>query len=288
MTEPSADPRPRVPAEGPVATARPYADLWVVMPTYDEADNLEGISAAVLERLPGATLLVVDDHSPDGTGLIADRLAATDPRIRVHHRPGKQGLGKAYVDGFRIALDAGAQRIVQMDADWSHDPGYLPDLMRALAGGPGAPRVDGADLVIGSRYVKGGGVRDWGLLRRIVSRGGSLFARTVLGLSPHDLTGAFKAWRRETLAATPWDLLHSGGYVFSIEMTYLAARRGARIVEVPIVFADRRVGVSKMSRRIIAEALVVVLRLRWDELRGRPAAGTPDPLGAPTGDVEPG
>jgi dolichol-phosphate mannosyltransferase len=141
-----------------------------------------------------------------------------------------------------------------------------------------------ADVVIGSRYVRGGGVRDWGILRRFVSRGGSLFARTVLKLSPHDLTGGFKAWRSETLAATPWDALHSGGYVFSIEMTYLASRRGARIAEVPIVFIDRRVGVSKMSRRIIGEALMVVLRLRWDELRGR---GPRTHRGADVGTAEP-
>lgn len=247
------------------------AGTWIVMPTFNEADNLRAITAAALAQLPEAKLLVVDDASPDGTGRLADELAAEEPRIRVHHRPIKQGLGRAYVDGFRIVLADGATRIVQMDADWSHDPRYLPVLRRALEGGLDAPRPDGADLVIGSRYVEGGGVRDWGPLRKVVSRGGSLFARSVLRLSPHDLTGGFKIWRRETLAATPWDRLHSGGYVFSIEMTYLADRRGARIVEVPIVFVDRRAGKSKMSRRIILEALIVVLRLRWDELRGRNA-----------------
>jgi dolichol-phosphate mannosyltransferase len=156
-----------------------------------------------------------------------------------------------------------------MDADWSHDPKYLPALLAALEGGPGQPLPGGADLVIGSRYVKGGGVRNWGVLRKIVSRGGSLFARTVLRISPRDLTGAFKAWRSEVLAATPWAELHSGGYVFSIEMTYLASRRGARVAEIPIIFEDRRVGVSKMSRTIFFEAFFVVLRLRLDELRGR-------------------
>lgn len=266
---------------GAVDDALPFADTWVVMPTFNEADNLRGITAAVLERLPGASLLVVDDSSPDGTGRLADELAAADHRIRVHHRPGKRGLGRAYVDGFRVCLASGAARIVQMDADWSHDPGHLPALMQALEGGPTAPRVDGADLVIGSRYVKGGGVRHWGLLRRVVSRGGSVFARSVLRLTPHDLTGAFKVWRRETLAATRWDRLHSGGYVFSIEMTYLASRRGARIVEVPIVFTDRQAGVSKMSRRIILEALVVVLRLRWEELRGGDQRGVAAPVDKP-------
>ena len=161
-----------------------------------------------------------------------------------------------------------------MDADWSHDPAYLPGLVAALAGGPDQRNPSGADLVIGSRYVNGGGVRNWGILRRLVSRGGSIFARTVLRVSAHDLTGGFKCWRRETLAALPWSSFHSGGYVFQIETTFRAARAGARVVELPIVFVDRRLGASKMSRRIIVEALAVVLRLRWDELRSRhPGAG---------------
>jgi dolichol-phosphate mannosyltransferase len=233
----------------------------VVLPTYDEAENLEGISAAILAALPGARLLVVDDDSPDGTGDIADRLAAADPRITVRHRAGKEGLGKAYIDGFAAVLEAGASRVVQMDADWSHAPDYLPALL--------APLEHDADLVIGSRYASGGGVRDWGILRRIVSRGGSLFARIVLRLGPHDLTGGFKAWRRAALEAVQWERVHSGGYVFQIETTYLATRAGAHVTEVPIVFKDREVGTSKMSKSIIVEALVVVLQLRWDELRGR-------------------
>jgi dolichol-phosphate mannosyltransferase len=235
---------------------------WVVLPTYDEAENLPGIAAAILEQLPGATLLVVDDGSPDGTGDIADGLAAADPRVRVRHRPGKAGLGRAYLDGFRVALDGGAQSLVQMDADWSHDPKVLPSLVAPIT-------ADDADLVIGSRYVPGGKVLDWGIGRRIISRGGSIFARTVLGLKPHDLTGGFKCWRATTLAAVPFDGIHAGGYVFQIEMTYRASRAGARIAEVPITFQDRRVGRSKMSRRIIVEALLVVVRLRWDELRRR-------------------
>jgi dolichol-phosphate mannosyltransferase len=243
------------------ADEAPFADAWVVLPTYNESQNLPGISEAILHALPGAHLLVVDDRSPDGTGELAERLAATEPRVAVLHRPGKEGLGKAYIDGFADVLARGAGRVVQMDADWSHSPDYLPTLMAALDGG--------ADLVIGSRYARGGGVRDWGLLRRVVSRGGSLFARVVLGLSPHDLTGGFKAWRRDTLEGIDWDRVHSGGYVFQIETTYLASRGGARVVEVPIVFRDRQVGSSKMSKTIILEALVVVLRLRWDELRGR-------------------
>ena len=238
------------------------AGTWVVLPTYDEAENLPGIVGAILEQVPDATLLVVDDGSPDGTGELADRMAVDDPRIRVRHRPGKAGLGRAYLDGFRVALDGGATSVVQMDADWSHDPAVLPSLL--------APITDGrADLVIGSRYVKGGRVLDWGIGRRLVSRGGSLFARTVLGLKPHDLTGGFKAWRAATLAGIPFEGVHAGGYVFQIEMTHRASRAGARITEVPITFQDRRVGRSKMSRRIIVEALIVVLRLRWDELRRR-------------------
>jgi dolichol-phosphate mannosyltransferase len=238
-----------------------YADAWVVLPTYNESQNLPGISQAILAVLPGAHLLVVDDRSPDGTGDLADRLAVDEPRLAVLHRAGKEGLGKAYIDGFAEALARGAGRVVQMDADWSHAPDDLPALLAGLDAG--------ADLVIGSRYVRGGGVRDWGILRRIVSRGGSLFARVVLGLAPHDLTGGFKAWRRETLASIDWGRVHSGGYVFQIETTYLASRGGARVTEVPIVFQDRQVGSSKMSKSIIGEALVVVLRLRWEELRGR-------------------
>ncbi len=246
---------------------------WVVLPTYNEAENLPGISAAILEVLPGATLLVVDDGSPDGTGDLADRLAVTDPRVRVRHRPAKQGLGRAYLDGFRVALDGGADAILQMDADGSHDAGALPALLGPIAAGD-------ADLVIGSRYVPGGGVEDWGLGRRLISRGGSLFARIVLGLSPHDLTGGFKAWRATTLASIPFGGVHAGGYVFQIEMTYRAGRRGARIREVPIRFRDRRVGMSKMSRRIVVEALVVVVQLRMEEVRARLGGrGGPDQPG---------
>jgi dolichol-phosphate mannosyltransferase len=235
---------------------------WVVLPTYEEAENLPGIAAAILQILPTATLLVVDDSSPDGTGELAEDLAREQPRIRVRHRAGKEGLGRAYLDGFRVALDGGATSVIQMDADWSHDPAVLPSLLEPIAG-------DRADLVIGSRYVRGGHVLDWGIGRRLISRLGSLFARTVLGLPPNDLTGGFKAWRGSTLAAIPFDGVHAGGYVFQIEMTLRASRAGARIVEVPITFRDRRVGHSKMSRGIIVEALFVVLRLRWDELRAR-------------------
>jgi dolichol-phosphate mannosyltransferase len=238
------------------------AGTWIVLPTYNEADNLPAIATAILDARPEATLLVVDDNSPDGTGRVADDLAAGDPRVRVRHRPAKQGLGRAYLDGFRVALDGGASIVVQMDADWSHDPAALPSLVAPV-------ERDEADLVIGSRYVRGGGVVDWGVMRRVISRGGSFFARTVLALGPHDLTGGFKAWRASTLAALPFDGIHAGGYVFQIEMTFQASRAGARVREIPITFRDRRVGESKMSRRIVVEALLVVVKLRWDELRGR-------------------
>lgn len=247
-------------------TAQPdpaaYDGVWVVVPTYNEADNIEGISAAILAALPGATLLVVDDGSPDGTGQIADRLASASASVRVRHRTRKQGLGRAYLDGFSVALRGGARTVVQMDADWSHDPTALPALLAPI-------REGRADLVIGSRYTPGGGTENWGLIRRLVSRGGSVFARTVLRLAPHDLTGGFKAWRASTLSAVPARGVRAGGYVFQIEMTYRAACAGARVAEVPIVFRDRRVGQSKMSRRIFFEAFFVVVGLRWDEIRGR-------------------
>lgn len=262
MTEPTAiSPTPRAGVDDPSPGA-PGAGVWVVVPTYNEADNLEPITAAILDVLPTATILVVDDNSPDGTGRLADQLAAGDSRIRVLHRSAKEGLGRAYLDGFAVALESGATTVVQMDADFSHDPTALPGIV--------APVVDGAaDLVIGSRYTRGGGVVDWGIGRQVISRGGSLFARTVLGLGPRDLTGGFKAWRAGTLAGVPFGGVHAGGYVFQIEMTFRAARAGARIREVPITFRDRRIGQSKMSRRIVAEALVVVVQLRAEELRGR-------------------
>jgi dolichol-phosphate mannosyltransferase len=267
-TDSPGGPTPTAPAADSSGGRRPDpappagTGAWVVLPTYDEAENLPGIAAAILDALPGVTLLVVDDASPDGTGVLADGLAAGDPRIRVRHRAGKQGLGRAYLDGFRVALDGGAAAIVQMDADWSHDPAVLPALIGPIG-------REEADLVIGSRYARGGRVEDWGLGRRLISRGGSLFARVILGLRPFDLTGGFKAWRASTLGSIPFDGIHAGGYVFQIEMTHRASRAGARVAEVPITFRDRRVGRSKMSRRIIVEALLVVVRLRAEELLAR-------------------
>jgi dolichol-phosphate mannosyltransferase len=259
MTEPAHSPEP---GAQPGVGSDAGRGAWVVMPTYNELENIREISAAILGALPGATLLVVDDGSPDGTGVVADEMAAADPRIRVRHRTAKQGLGRAYLDGFGVALQDGATAVIQMDADWSHDPGALPALLAPITG-------DLADLVIGSRYTRGGHVEDWGIARRVISRGGSTFARVVLGLGPHDLTGGFKAWRASTLATVPFDGVRAGGYVFQIEMTYRASRFGARVREIPITFRDRRLGQSKMSRRIVVEALFVVIGLRWDELRGR-------------------
>jgi dolichol-phosphate mannosyltransferase len=252
------------------APVAPASDsIWIVLPTYNEMENLPGISAAILEALPGAVLLVVDDDSPDGTGRLADQLAADDPRVRVRHRVAKEGLGPAYLDGFGVALAGGAGVVVQMDADGSHDPAALTSLTR--------PILDGdADLVIGSRYVAGGHVEDWPASRRLISRCGSLFARVVLGMRQHDLTGGFKAWRASTLSAIPFEGINAGGYVFQIEMTYRASRSGARIREVPITFRDRVAGKSKMSRRIIVEALVIVVQLRLSSLHGKSESGRAD------------
>jgi len=231
--------------------------VWLVLPTYNEAANLERIAAAIRENLPeGARVLVVDDNSPDGTGEIADRLAAADDDVEVLHRGRKEGLGPAYVAGFSAALAGGASLIAQMDADFSHDPADLPRLLAA---------TEGADLAIGSRYVEGGGVRDWGAVRRAISRGGSAYARAALGVHVQDLTGGFKVFRREVLEAIDPASLSSEGYAFQVETTYRALKRGFRVVEVPITFRDRRVGQSKMSKRIIAEAAWRVPTMRgWD------------------------
>jgi len=228
--------------------------VWVVLPTYDEVDNLPGISAAILEHLPNARILVVDDNSPDGTGHLADELASEDDRILVLHRTEKNGLGRAYLEGFRVALAEGADVVVQMDADFSHDPAALPRLLAPILSGD-------ADLVIGSRYVAGGIVLGWPRIRRLVSRAGSLFARIVLAIPVRDLTGGFKAWRAATLGAIPSTGVRAGGYVFQIEMTHRAYRGSARIAEVPITFRDRTAGVSKMNSRIVVEALWVVVTL---------------------------
>lgn len=234
------------------------ARIWVVMPTYNEAENLERIVHAVrseLERVaPGEhRILIVDDNSPDGTGAVADALASELGTVQVAHRPGKQGLGHAYLDGFGRALAGGAELVIEMDADFSHDPRYLPALIAASSE---------ADLVLGSRYVAGGGVTDWGLVRRLVSRGGGLYARTILGIGVHDLTGGFKCFHRRVLEAIELTSVCSEGYVFQIELTYRALLAGFRVREVPIVFQDRAAGSSKMSAAIALEAIWLVPRLR--------------------------
>jgi dolichol-phosphate mannosyltransferase len=225
----------------------------VVLPTYNEAENLEAITSAILAAEPRCDILVVDDNSPDGTGKLADAIAAKTPRLSVLHRQRKEGLGRAYLAGFAHALELGHPLVIEMDADFSHDPSYLPALIDA---------AKGADLVLGSRYVEGGGTRNWGALRRLISQGGSLYARTVLGVGVHDLTGGFKCFRRETLLALDLPTVRSGGYSFQIELTYRCLNLGLRVKEIPIVFVDRRVGHSKMSRQIFLEAVGMVWRLR--------------------------
>ena len=228
----------------------------ICLPTYNESENLEPMIDA-LRRLAVDDLhvLVIDDNSPDGTGEIADRLAAADDRVHVLHRKKKAGLGPAYLAGFDRALGMGAERIFEMDCDFSHDPNDVPRLAAA---------VDDADLVLGSRYVPGGGTRNWGLLRRVISRGGSLYAQALLQLGVRDLTGGFKCYRREVLERIDLDSISSLGYAFQIETTYRAIRAGFRVVEVPITFADREVGGSKMSKAIVLEAVwkVPVLRAK--------------------------
>jgi dolichol-phosphate mannosyltransferase len=234
------------------------APPWLVLPTYNEAANIEPIVAAALAKLPeSARVLVVDDNSPDGTGELAAALAAADDRVEVLRRPRKEGLGPAYVAGFRRALEAGAGLVLEMDADFSHDPAYLPRLLEAS---------ERADLVIGSRYVAGGGVEDWSALRQAISRGGSAYARLVLGVGVRDLTGGFKCFRREVLETIDLDSIDSRGYAFQVETTYRVIERGFRVVEVPIVFRERAAGASKMGGAIVAEAVVRVPMLR---LRGR-------------------
>ncbi|HEY8408017.1 MAG TPA: polyprenol monophosphomannose synthase [Gaiellaceae bacterium] len=224
----------------------------VCLPTYNERENLEKMVRALGAH--GVRVLVADDNSPDGTGEIADRLAQELAYVDVLHRPQKEGLGPAYLAAFRRALQTDADLVLEMDCDFSHDPADVPRLIAACE--------NGADIALGSRYVAGGGTRDWGLLRRIVSWGGSFYARIVLGLGVRDLTGGFKCFRRAVLETIDLDAIHSKGYAFQIELTYRAVRRGFRVVELPIVFADRTEGTSKMSRAIFLEAVVKVPLLR--------------------------
>jgi dolichol-phosphate mannosyltransferase len=231
--------------------------VWIVVPTYDERPNIEPLVVAVHSALEAAApdhlVLVVDDNSPDGTGDVADRIAEADDRVRVLHRPQKRGLGRAYLAGFRLALDEGAALVIEMDADFSHDPAYLPGMIEAARS---------ADLVLGSRYVPGGQVHNWGKVRRLVSRGGCLYASTVLDVDVRDLTGGFKCFRREVLETLDLTTVRAEGYAFQVELTYRALQAGFRVAEVPITFTERRRGKSKMSRRIMLEAISMVPRLR--------------------------
>jgi dolichol-phosphate mannosyltransferase len=230
----------------------------VCLPTYNERENLEPMLRALGGK--GVHVLVIDDNSPDGTGELADRLAAELDYVSVLHRPVKEGLGPAYIAGFRHALADGAELVLEMDCDFSHDPSDVPRLVAA---------ADDADVVLGSRYVDGGGVRNWGIVRRVISAGGSWYARVLLGARVRDLTGGFKCYRRRVLEAIDLDAVHSKGYAFQIETTYRALCAGFRVVEVPITFVDREDGVSKMSRTIVAEAIWKVPSLRLAALTGR-------------------
>lgn len=233
------------------------ADCTIVVPTYNEYDNIAELIEQLLDE-PRFRILVVDDNSPDGTADVVRAIGRTEPRVGLLSRPGKQGLGTAYIAGFRRALAEGAEFIFEMDADFSHDPRYLPALLEAAEGR--------FDVVLGSRYVPGGATTDWGLGRKIISRGGNIYAGLILGLPVKDATGGYRCYRRQVLEAIDLGAVRSNGYAFQIEMVYRALQAGFRVGEIPIVFPDRRVGRSKMSRRIVAEALLTVWRLRFSRV----------------------
>jgi len=234
-------------------TPRPARHALVCLPTYNEKENVGPIVEAVLAEAPDADVLVIDDNSPDGTGALADAIAAREPRVHVLHRAGKEGLGKAYLAGFDWALRHGYELVLEMDADFSHDPKRLPAMIEAARE---------ADLVLGSRMVPGGGTVNWSVVRKFISRGGSWYARTILGIPVRDLTGGFKCFHRKVLESIDLPTVECSGYAFQIELTYRAIRKGFRVVEIPIVFVDRRVGHSKMSKRIVLEALRKVWSIR--------------------------
>jgi dolichol-phosphate mannosyltransferase len=250
--------------------SRPCQKPLVVLPTFNECDNLASMVSAVRTQLPAATIWIVDDNSPDGTGHLADELAAGDALVEVIHRPEKLGLGTAYIEAFRRALGQDFDCIVQMDADFSHDPRYLPSLLG---------NIKDADLVIGSRYVRGGGTQNWSLARRFISKGGNVVARIGLGVRVHDATGGYRAYRRTTLEQLHFDDLKLRGYGFQIEVAFQVERRGLRIKEIPIVFVERIAGRSKMSRQIAFEAFTHILKRRMGMLRRLPE---PAPDAKPT------
>ena len=238
----------------------------IIIPTYNELDNLRPILQDIHTNAPDSDVLIVDDNSPDGTGKLADEIHAEQAWVSVLHRSGKMGLGTAYIAGFKYAIEHGYDAAFEMDADFSHNPEYLPDFLKA---------IEDADLVIGSRYVPGGGTPNWSFLRRFISGGGNTFARFVLRIPIHDCTAGFRCYRRRVLESIDLDTIQSQGYAFQIEMVYRVLRLGFKIVETPIVFMDRRVGKSKMSRKIMIEGLIYVLRTRFGK---KPPLGQPPPV----------
>jgi dolichol-phosphate mannosyltransferase len=228
----------------------------IIIPTYNEYENLPPLLEAIFSYVPQTDILIVDDNSPDGTGELADTIALTDTRVHVHHRAGKLGLGTAYVAGFKYAISHNYDAAFEMDADFSHDPQYLPNFLKA---------IENADLVIGSRYIPGGATPNWSIMRRFISGGGNIFARIILGMPIHDCTAGFRCYRREVLERIDLDSVESQGYGFQVELAYRVLKQGFRIVETPIVFMDRRVGKSKMSRKIVLEAFTYVIRARFSK-----------------------
>jgi dolichol-phosphate mannosyltransferase len=241
----------------------------IVIPTYNERDNIAGLIDDVLRSAPTTDLLIIDDNSPDGTGQLVDEIHDRMPQVRALHRPGKQGLGTAYVRGFQYAIEQGYDLVFEMDADYSHDPQYLPQFFAA---------AEQADLVIGSRYIKGGGTPNWSALRKFISGGGNRFARLMLRIPTHDCTSGYRCYRTAALRSIDLRLIRAQGYAFQVEMAYIFWKRGYRVREVPITFVDRRVGKSKMSRKIFLEAFrwVVATRFRGDPaVRHMPVLGVP-------------
>jgi dolichol-phosphate mannosyltransferase len=232
----------------------------IIIPTYNEIDNLRPLLTQIFSYAPETYILIVDDNSPDGTGKLADEIRIENPQVNVLHRPGKQGLGTAYIAGFKYAIEHGYDAAFEMDADFSHDPRYLPDFLKA---------IENADLVIGSRYIPGGDTPNWSMLRRLISGGGNIFARLVLGIPVHDSTAGYRCYRREVLESIDLDTIQSQGYAFQVELAYRVMQHGFNIVETPIVFMDRRVGKSKMSRKIVIEGFTYVLKARFSKQPGQ-------------------
>jgi dolichol-phosphate mannosyltransferase len=232
----------------------------IIIPTYNEIDNLRPLLTQIFSYAPETDILIVDDNSPDGTGKLADEICIENAQVNVLHRPGKQGLGTAYIAGFQYAIEHGYDAAFEMDADFSHDPRYLPDFLKA---------IENADLVIGSRYIPGGDTPNWSILRRLISGGGNIFARLVLGIPVHDCTAGYRCYRRGVLESIDLDTIQSQGYAFQVELAYRVMQKGFKIVETPIVFLDRRVGKSKMSRKIVIEGFTYVLKARFSKQAGQ-------------------